>query len=1612
MRRALTFLLLFAALPLAAQERLPDPPTAGTVVDMQGRAYVRPAGHARWSPVRPGTRLLIGDSLKTGLRGAHAVEVRLPRSGRVLLGPGSIARFPKPELFLLVEGEAEIRTKGRSVIRKRDGTKTNLDHDPAWVTGYRASTTDEWLGSLVATVDGRSVPLTIGYHHVRVVIRDQVAETTIDESFVNSTDRVLEGEFVFPLPADASISGFGMWIDDELVMADVVERQRARAIYEDIKRRRVDPALLEWAGGNLFKASVFPIPAHGEKRIRIRYTQALPLTGNTFRYRYPLASEMLRAHPLRDLSLRVDVHSTVPIRAAACPSHDTTVESAKHSARIEHTARSVSPDRDFEAEFTLKAQPPLVAVPHRRGEDGYFLLLLSPPDPDSGPLTRELTPDSEPLDLVLLLDTSGSMGPADRKAQAEFVAALLDLKGEKDRARIAVCDTALHWIEDPAAAAARPSLGWSDLGRALDEVLEAAGPGAHVIYVGDGRVTARGETAEDLARKLRGSESKATAHAVSTGSSFERPVLEALASIGGGTVRAADPEPARAAYRLLAEIARPALKDLAVSFEGIRTARVYPDRLPNLPAGTQQAILGRFLVTGGDQEGLVVVTGTRDGKPVRFTAPLVVREGEEGNSFLPRLWARRHLDALLAEELTKPIRAEIVETSQRFSIMTPLTSFLVLESDADREHYGVRRTFAMRDGERFFTEAREAAGRELLADQMRKAHGWRIGLRDRMAREIRRLGRDLMVDDWGSRSGFGFFEESMPLFGMAEEGEQLLGGGADEYVDEEAEEEFEETDGDYEVSVEDEEIEPMKACAFIEGAPLTRVDWTRTRRLFAGKAPVGIDDWRLHSLTSLFPYLDEPWEPDGPEVEVTGTEEARKLLRSLDRRKALTDFPGGVELSGRFESLHPIRGTLLHFGKTHVIATKDAWVLTEEDDVGDPTITWCAGEERGALIGSLRIGRARPAVEADRRALPELPGAPGRDFFLWGKGWRAEILSRDEGRAVIALTWRDASWPSSRLTIDTARGVLLEVERLIRGKLGQTTVYDEHVLAAGVHWPTRMVTTDAKGRVTQRNTIAVRDHPEETARAMIADLRGSFEDAILLPEPMPSDRDARQAAHEGRATFADHLALALLDARFGRQDEMLERWRLAERLVEGKPGAAFIRAGFLSILRSDADLKKELAAIAVRIAAPDTVHAPALAEWVYLIENDRLASEEMLGLLATLQPAWDRPGEHRERLLRRWTERRIAALHRGSGRAEVRRLRRALVAAYPDDPSLLVQSLYGGHYAPDGVPDLERAIAALARDDRWTDQEASRIYYALRNTLESSGRHADLVRLAARWRERLPADRHAHALHLSLLADEDRFEERDAWIEKRLTVDVQAGPEDDAARARARTAIDAALGVNLYGRDPRWGPLLRDAGLLLVLRDGPASALGRQSLGNDAFLRTDAGRELRAGMEQRLASRETLSSAPLSALRPLLTHLGIFSTFDDELWRVVTAGLAARFSERKERAIGVILARELSRRGEFEESVRIRRALLAADEDADGDAARELMEELLKLPWTPERESEAFGLLPRIVSPDDEFEERRAALAEGTAGLVTELFTLREKTLLPDAAKREQWPRA
>jgi tetratricopeptide (TPR) repeat protein len=808
-------LVVLAVNQPVAEEKFALKPTltedgrVGVVADVQGTVAVKPVLHDRWTPVAPHTPLKPGDWVRTDLRGANACALKLVPQATITIGPGSQVEVVKPDQLRLLAGEVEVAVPPNAPVklvapdqpavtlagvtrryRLDDGKLAEVAQVPGWLKGFKGATASESIGSLIAKVDGRDVPLSVGYHKVSVEIRDQIARTTIEESFVNHTDALMEGSFLFPLPQEASIAGFGMWIGDDLVEADVVEKQRAREIYETILREKRDPGLLEWSGGNLFKARVYPIFAHSEKRVKITYTQVLPLVGNRYRYSYALQSELLKQHPLRELAMDVTVSSAAPLKAVSCPTHACRINSTPHAAKVEFSAQEYTPTRDFEVVAELDGKQPEVALlPHRRGDDGYFLLQLTPPGElaagGAEGIARDILPNGEPLELLVLCDTSASIDASQRKTQDALLAGLLGALTPRDRFNLATLDVTTDWAfaqpqpADPASTdrarmflARRTSLGWTDLERAFAAALGQCSPRTHVVYLGDGVGTAGDPDPAALARKLRQVYEQAggrgTCHAVSLGSLYDPTTMQAIASLGGGSVRkvSGDQGPQAVALELLGEIARPTVRDLKVEFTGLRTARVYPERLPNLPAGTQQVLLGRYLPEGKNQTGEVVVTGTQGGKPVRWTAKVTLPDGEAGNSFIPRLWARMHLDRLLEQGGSDAVKDEVIALSEEFHIMTPYTSLLVLETDADRERFGVKRRFQMRDGEKFFAEGRDKARTELLAQQMKRAGEWRVGLRRAVLARLAGLGRDVplpgvdprQAERWkgkDDRSGFG-----------------------------------------------------------------------------------------------------------------------------------------------------------------------------------------------------------------------------------------------------------------------------------------------------------------------------------------------------------------------------------------------------------------------------------------------------------------------------------------------------------------------------------------------------------------------------------------------------------------------------------------------------------------------------------------------------------------------------------------------------------------------------------------------------------------------------------------------------------------------------------------
>ena len=80
------------------------------------------------------------------------------------------------------------------------------------------------------------------------------------------------------------------------------------------------------------------------------------------------------------------IDSAQRLKAVSSPTHPTRNALTAHSAHVEFSAKEYTPTQDFETVVELQGQQPeVVLIPHRRGDDGYFMLQLMPPDSRSPP---------------------------------------------------------------------------------------------------------------------------------------------------------------------------------------------------------------------------------------------------------------------------------------------------------------------------------------------------------------------------------------------------------------------------------------------------------------------------------------------------------------------------------------------------------------------------------------------------------------------------------------------------------------------------------------------------------------------------------------------------------------------------------------------------------------------------------------------------------------------------------------------------------------------------------------------------------------------------------------------------------------------------------------------------------------------------------------------------------------------------------------------------------------------------------------------------------------------------------------------------------------------------
>ncbi len=545
-------------------------------------------------------------------------------------------------------------------------------------------------------------PISIELHSVDAVVDGPVATVKVRQVFRNESDAQVEGTFIFPLPPDAAISDFRMTVDGQVLEGKVLKKDEARRIYEDIVRSQRDPALLEYLERDLFQTNVFPIPPHASRTLDFTYSQVLPQTDGLYHFRYPLRTRQYGATPVQTLALRVELRNQPGLRTVYSPSHDVSVQrSGDDSALVGYEATNVQPERDFDLYYGVSKEAiGLNLLSYKpAGEDGFFLLLAAP--------SIDVAPDAiVRRDVILVMDISGSMEGAKIEQAKQAARYVVEHLNAGDRFNLVAFSTgaslwaetlqsqgadktakAEAWIDDLQAE------GSTDINRALLEALgqlqtrggdDRSRP-AYILFLTDGLPT-QGEIDPDriIKNALNNlpSDQSARLFTFGVGYDVDAVLLDSLGKEMGGRSTYVKPDESidEAVGSFYSQVSTPVLSGVRIELPGVRTEDTYPFPLPDLFAGEQLVLAGRYR-QGGDTT--VSLTGNVNGEKRTFTYPgqRLVQAG--GEPLVARLWATRKIGSLLEQIRRQGADPELVDAvvklSTAYGIMTPYTSYLVLE---------------------------------------------------------------------------------------------------------------------------------------------------------------------------------------------------------------------------------------------------------------------------------------------------------------------------------------------------------------------------------------------------------------------------------------------------------------------------------------------------------------------------------------------------------------------------------------------------------------------------------------------------------------------------------------------------------------------------------------------------------------------------------------------------------------------------------------------------------------------------------------------------------------------------------------------------------------------
>ncbi len=582
-------------------------------------------------------------------------------------------------------------------------------------------------------------PIQIRDHHVNVVINNGFAMTEVHQTFYNPNPDTLEAIYSFPLPKSASLSEVTIYAGEREINGEVLEKQKARQIYEDEKSRGNDSGLAEKNEFYAFEFRVFPVPAHDETRIRFLYYQPLKIDTGVGRYLYPLEDGgtddvgmsfwTTNARVENTVSLNLELKSAYPVQDVRAPGFEAAARIDRLTEghiKLDMQLTDASLNRDFIFYYRLQDDLPgrIEVIPFRDdpAEAGTFMMVVTP--------GIDLKPLTDGADYCFVLDVSGSMKSKLHTLEKGVIKALEKLKSG-DRFRFVAFSSnarelTTEWIpvNEKSLIKAREILdtlnanGSTNLYDGLSLALKRLDDdrATNVVLVTDAVTNTGIVNPQEFHKLLQKFDVRVFGFLL--GNSANWPLMQTIAETSGGFYDAVSNADDIMGKIMLAggKIKYEALLDAEVKISGIKVFDLTDETFRKVYRGEQLVFFGKY-ENGGDAR--VTLKANLTGQDKTYSADFKFPDLQRDNPELERLWALATIEKIESLERIGQMPPSESQTAVRdlglaYQIVTDHTSMVVLSDSAFAEK-GIERRNQTRI-------AREQQARSTRSQQPVKHH--------------------------------------------------------------------------------------------------------------------------------------------------------------------------------------------------------------------------------------------------------------------------------------------------------------------------------------------------------------------------------------------------------------------------------------------------------------------------------------------------------------------------------------------------------------------------------------------------------------------------------------------------------------------------------------------------------------------------------------------------------------------------------------------------------------------------------------------------------------------------------------------------------------------------